>query len=106
VHKNQRVSDMVNEVLARQARTQTKQTGVAFEDALESVLETVAGWQLRELRDGPHGGTRASQWQGGLQRGRRRVRVQAAREQFMLTETELRESELRESKLRKESQLV
>ena len=106
MHKNQRVSDMVNDVFARQARTQAKQTGVAFEDALKSVLETVAGGHLRELRDGPHGATRASQWQGGLQRGRRRVRVQADREQFMLTEAELRESELRESKLRNESQLV
>lgn len=92
---------MVDEVLARQAHTRAKQTGVAFEDALESVVETEAGRQLGELRNGPHGGTRASRWQGDLQRERRRERVQAAWEQFVLTEAELREAEPR-----KESQLV
>ncbi len=69
---------MANEVLARQAQAHAKQTGEAFEDALESVLKTEAGRQLRELRDGPHGGTIASQWQGDLIRGRRRERIQAA----------------------------
>jgi hypothetical protein len=43
----------------------------------------------------------ASQWQGDLRRGRRRERVQAAREQFMLNQAELRELELL-----KEGQLV
>jgi hypothetical protein len=101
MHKNQRVSDMAVEVLARQARAYAKQTGESFEDALESVLKTEAGRQLRELRDGPHRGETASQWQGDLRRGRRRERVQAAREQFMLMEAELRELELL-----KEGQLV
>jgi hypothetical protein len=44
---------MAVEILARQAQTQAKQTGEAFEDALEGVLKTEAGRQLRELRDGP-----------------------------------------------------
>jgi hypothetical protein len=57
--------------------------------------------QLRELRDGPHGGKRAFQWQKDLIRGRRRKRVQAAREQYMLMEAEQRKLEQR-----KEIQLV
>jgi hypothetical protein len=93
MHKNQRVADMANEVLARQARAHVKQTGEAFEDALQRVLNTEAGRQLRELRDGPHGGKRAFQWQKDLIRGRRRKRVQAAWEQYMLMEAEQRKLE-------------
>ena len=92
---------MAVEVLARQAQAHAKQTGEAFEDALESVLKTEAGRQLRKLRDGPHRDKMASQWQGDLARGRRRERVQAAREQFRLMQDELRELELL-----KEGQLV
>jgi hypothetical protein len=92
---------MVVEVLARQARAHAKQTGESFEDALERVLKTEAGRQLGKLRDGPQRGKMASQWQGDLRRRRRRERVQAAREQFMLIQAELRELELL-----KESQLV
>ena len=76
---------MAVEVLAPQASAHAKQTGESFEDALESVLETEAGRQLRELRDGPQRGKMASQWQGDLRRGRRRERVQAAREQYAYT---------------------
>jgi hypothetical protein len=101
MHENQRVFDMAVEVLERQARAHAKQTGGSFEDALESVLETEAGRQLRELRDGPHRGKMASQWQGDLRRRRRQERVQAAWEQFMLIQAELRELELL-----KEGQLV
>jgi hypothetical protein len=101
MHKNQRVAEMCNEVLARQAQALAKQTGEALEDALQIVLKSEAGRQLRELRDGPHGGKRASQWQEDLRRTRRRERVQAAWEQFKLMETEQRELELH-----KEIQLV
>ena len=101
LHINQRVSDMAVEVLERQARAHAEQTGEAFEDALESVLKTEAGRQLRELCAGPHGGKMASQWQGDLTRKRRRERVQAAWDQFMLMEAEQRELEQQ-----KESQLV
>ncbi len=94
MRKDQRVSDMAVEVLVRQAKAHAKQTGEAFEEALKSVLKTEAGRQLRELRNGPHGGERALQWQGDLIRGRRRERVQAAWEQeVMLMEAELRELE-------------
>src|SRR5919202_4583749 len=101
MHENQRVVDMAVEVLERQAKAHAKQSGEAFEDALESVLKTEAGRQLRELRDGQQRGKMASQWQGDLRRGRRRERVQAAWEQFRLKQAELRELELL-----KERQLV
>jgi hypothetical protein len=80
MHKNQRVSDMAVEVLARQARAQAKHTGEPFEDALESVLKTEAGRQLRELRDGPHGGKRAFQWQDELAPKRAKKRNQSRQE--------------------------
>lgn len=102
MHKNQRVAEMANEVLARQAHTLAKQTGQALEDALRSVLNTEAGRQLRELRDGPHATKRASQWQEDLSRARRRERFQAAWEQFKYMEAEQRV--LKE--LQKERQLV
>jgi hypothetical protein len=54
MHENQRVADMVNEVLVRQAKARVEGTGEPFEVALEAVLGTEAGRQLRKLRDGPH----------------------------------------------------
>lgn len=101
MHQNQRVFDMAVEVLARQARAQAIQTGEPIEDALQSVLKTEAGRQLRELRDGPHSDARAFQWQGDLTRKRRRERIQYAWKQFMVMEAEQRELEQQ-----KESQLV
>jgi len=44
MHAEQIVADMADEVLARQAQAHANQTGEAFEDALESVLKTEAGW--------------------------------------------------------------
>ena len=89
---------MANEILARQAQAHAKHTGEPFEDAFESVLKTEAGGQLRELRDGSDGVTKASQWHEDLARGRRRERVQAAWEQFMLMEAEQRELELQKER--------
>jgi hypothetical protein len=105
MHKNQRVAEMAVDVLARQAGDRAKQTGEPFEEALKSVLETEAGGQLGELRDGPHRDERAERWQEDLmqERARERKREQteeksraqqaAAWERFM--QTELRELELR-----------
>jgi hypothetical protein len=59
----QSVEDMVDEVLARQAAYRASQTGESFEDALETVIETVAGRQLQELRSGPHSQTKVDEWQ-------------------------------------------
>jgi hypothetical protein len=74
MRKNQRVADMAHEVLLRQARDRARRTGEPFEQALEVVLGTEAGQQLGELRDGPHGGERAQEWQEGLAKERREDR--------------------------------
>jgi hypothetical protein len=111
MHKNQRVTDMAVEVLARQARARARQTGGSFEEALKAVLETEAGRQLGELRDGPHRDKRAEAWQEDLLRERvrerkrqraeerSRVRAAAAWERFM-------QEELQELELRKDGQLA
>jgi hypothetical protein len=80
MHRNMRVDDLAAEVLARQARTpRAKSTGEPFEAALEVVLETEAGRQLEELRDGPHRDESARGWQNGLPRERAEERALARR---------------------------
>jgi len=70
VHKEQTVSEMVEEVLRRQAKTLVEQTGQSFKAALESVSKTDAGRQLKELAEGPHRSERARDWQVSLARER------------------------------------
>jgi hypothetical protein len=70
MRKEQKVADMAEEVLERQARELAGRTGESFEDALKAVLETEAGRQLQELRDGPHGDERAHEWQEDIRRER------------------------------------
>jgi hypothetical protein len=77
MRKKQKVAEMADEVLARQARTRAERTGESFEEALKVVLETEAGRQLGELREGPHGHEKANQWQGGLARERAEERAEA-----------------------------
>ena len=75
----QSVEDMVDEVLARQAAYRASQTGESFEDALETVIETVAGRQLQELRGGPHSQTKADEWQTTVASERAEVLREARR---------------------------
>ena len=77
MQKNQRVNDMAIDVLAHQAGTRAKSTGEPFEEALKSVLETEAGRQLGELREGPHGHEKANHWQEELTRERAEERADA-----------------------------
>jgi hypothetical protein len=70
MRKNQRVADMVEEVLERQARDRAERTGEPLEDAFEAVLEPEAGRHLEELRDGAHGDERAQEWQENVRRER------------------------------------
>ena len=64
--KRQRVAEMADEVLARQARVRAERTGESFEEALKAVGKTEAGQQLEELREGPHRAERAEKWQEDL----------------------------------------
>jgi hypothetical protein len=70
MHTKQRVADMAEEVLERQARDRVERTGEPFEEALKAVLETEAGRQLQELRHGQHGDEEAKRWQERLPRER------------------------------------
>ena len=56
------VSEMVVEVLGRQAKALVERTGQSFEDALVAVLRTDAARQLEELATGPHRHQKASYW--------------------------------------------
>ena len=62
----QTVSEMVVEVLARQAEALSEKAGRPFKDAFVEVLTTPAGHVLGELADGPHRHDRAADWQEGL----------------------------------------
>ena len=69
------VVDMVDEVLARQAKARAARTGESFEDALKAVVGTEAGRQLRELGSGPHLRERADEWQANVVRERAEERA-------------------------------
>ncbi len=102
---------MAVEVLARQAEARAEQTGEPVKAALKDVLETRAGRQLGELRDGAHHDESANQWQEdcaqerAIERKRtqkeelNRVKQEAAWDRFM-------EEEQRELELRKDGQLA
>src|SRR5947209_15229373 len=81
LYNNQWVGDLAVEVLARQARARTQQTSEAFEEALKAVLETEAGRQRGELRDGPFRNKGAQQWQQDLPLNRAEERSRARREE-------------------------
>lgn len=74
VQKDQTVSEMAREVLIRQAEILARQTGQSVEEALEATIETAAGRQLRDLRDGTHCDEKARAWQESLPQERARER--------------------------------
>jgi hypothetical protein len=118
MQKNQRVANMAVDVLARQAGVRAGQTGEPFEEALKAVLETEAGRQLAELRDGPHGYERAQVWQEDLPRKRAEERGRARQEERSRARGEelsrardaawksFMQTERRELQLRKDGQLA
>ncbi len=111
MHEKQRVANMAVEVLARQAGARAERTGEPLEGALKGVLETEAGRQLEELRDGPHCDEKAQQWQEDLAPERAKERRSQARQEE-LNRTRLiawesfMQAELRELELRKAGQLA
>jgi hypothetical protein len=70
----QTVTEMANEVLARQAKARADRSGEPIEEAMEAVLNTEAGRELRGLRDGPHGeeGVEETQVEAARERARAR----------------------------------
>ena len=70
------VEEMANEVLMRQAKARAERSGEPIEEALAAVLNTEAGTQLRELRDGPHSEESVEEAQVGVARERAQERVE------------------------------
>ena len=70
------VEEMANEVLMRQAKVRADRSGEPIEEALEAVLKTEAGTQLRELRDVPHDEESVEEWQVGVARERAEQRAE------------------------------
>ena len=81
MHEKQQVAGMATEVLRRQARARVEQTGESFEGALKAVLDTKAGRQLGELRDGSHCDESAKRWQEDLAPERAKERRSQARQE-------------------------
>jgi hypothetical protein len=70
VRDDQSIAEMANEVLMCQAKAGADRSGEPIEEALEAVLKTEAGQQLRDLRNGPHSEESIEQAQVGVARGR------------------------------------
>lgn len=111
LHKEQRVADMATAASRRQAETDAQRTSEPFEGALKAVLETEAGRQLTELRDGPDRDQSAQRWQEDMARKRAREHARERLEREKLArqaaawESFVR-AERRELELRKEGQLA
>jgi len=76
MHDDRSVEEMANEVLMRQAKARAEQTGESIEEALEAVLNTEAGTQLRDIRDAPHDEESVEEWQAGMARERAEERAE------------------------------
>jgi hypothetical protein len=66
VHPEQTVSQMVNEVLQRQAKSLADETGEIFDGAMSASSNTEAARQLKELADSPYSEQKAAEWQAML----------------------------------------
>jgi hypothetical protein len=75
VSKDRSVEEMAHEVLMRQAKVRADRSGEPIEEALEAVLNTEAGTQLRELRDVSHDEESVEEWQVGMARERAEERA-------------------------------
>jgi hypothetical protein len=118
MQKNQSVSEMATEVLARQAGARARRTGESLEEALRAVLQTEAGRRLGRLRDGVHRDERADEWQSNLPQERaeerrighleerRRLREEERSRARKVAWESFLSQERRELELRKEGQLA
>ena len=70
MHRDQTVSEMVEQVLAHQAKSLAERTGQAFESALGVVGDTEAGQQPRELASGERRYEKVREWQASVHRER------------------------------------
>jgi hypothetical protein len=66
VQQDQTVSEMVEEVIIRQAKALAHRRGYSLEDARQAVSDTEAGRQLRDLAQGEHRYEKAKNWQASV----------------------------------------
>jgi hypothetical protein len=66
MQREQSVSQMVEEVLMRQANDLAHRSGQSLEDARQGVSDTEAGRQLKDLANGEHRHEKAKNWQVGV----------------------------------------
>ena len=76
MREDQSVAEMANEVLMRQAKARAKRREELIEEAMEAVLDTEAGRQLMELRDGTHGEEGVEETQVAAARERAKERAE------------------------------
>jgi hypothetical protein len=74
--EEQSVEEMAHEVLMRQAKVRADRSGEPIEEAMETVLNTEAGAQLRELRDVPRDEESVEEWRVGMARERAEQRAE------------------------------
>jgi hypothetical protein len=79
MQQEQSVSEMVEEVLERQAQHLVDRTGMALEEAQDSVASTPAGRQLEELGESEHQHEQARYWQADVWFERASARVRQGR---------------------------
>jgi hypothetical protein len=72
VSEDRSVEETANDVLMRQAKARADRTGEPIEKAMEAVLNTEAGAQLRELRDVHHDEESVEEWHRLAWRGSER----------------------------------
>lgn len=63
MQQDQTVSEMVEEILERQAKSLANRSGHSLGDARQAVAATEAGRQLRDLANGEHRREKARAWQ-------------------------------------------
>ena len=66
MHPDQSVSEMVEELLNRQAKMLAEGTGQTLEWAMAAALKTDAAQRLKELAEGSYSAQMAAEWQAGL----------------------------------------
>jgi hypothetical protein len=66
MRRDQTVSQMVEEVLMRQAKALGHRSGQPLEDARQAVSDTEAGRRLRDLANGEYRHAKAQAWQAGV----------------------------------------
>ena len=66
MQQDQTVSQMAQEALMRQVRALAQSNGNSLEDARQTVSDTEAGRQLRDLAQGEHRHEKAKQWQASI----------------------------------------